>query len=67
MSADLKSVTIKGTNLSAYGADFTGKFRFAGLMADSVTVNSDTEAVATFINGIPLTTAVAQRGYLYFQ
>ena len=67
MSADLKTVTIVGTNLSAYAADFTGKFRFAGLMADSVTVNSDTEAVATFTNGIPLTTATAQRGYLYFQ
>jgi hypothetical protein len=66
-SADLTTVTIEGTNFTAHSVDFTGKFRFGGLMADSVTVNSDTEAVATFTNGIPLTAAVAQRGFLYFE
>ena len=66
-SADSTTVTIVGTNFTAHSVGFTGKFKFGGLMADSVTVNSDTEAVATFTNGIPLTAAVAQRGYLYFQ
>jgi len=65
-SDDLTAVTIVGTNFTAHSIGFTGKFKFGGLMADSVIVNSDTEAVATFTNGIPLTGAVAQRGYLYF-
>jgi hypothetical protein len=43
-------------------------FIFAGIYADSVTVNSDTSATATFNNGIPLTLATQpSRGSLIFQ
>jgi len=65
-SPDLTTVTILGTNFTAHSVGFTGNFRFGGLLADSVTVNSDTEAIASFTLGIPLTAAVAQRGHLYF-
>jgi hypothetical protein len=39
---------------------------FNGVLADSVSITSNTEAVATFSNGVPLI-ATALKPYLYFQ
>ena len=61
------TVTITGTGFSGLSG-FSPKFRFVSIFADSVTVTSDTEAVATFNKGVPLTLSTPlQRGFLLFQ
>jgi IPT/TIG domain len=48
------AITIAGAGFSGF-TSFSPLFRFAGIYADSVIVNSDTSATATFNNGVPLT------------
>ena len=45
-------ISLTGTNFIT-SSGFTPKARFAGVYADSVTINSATDAVATFNNGVP--------------
>jgi hypothetical protein len=45
--------------------DYTAKAKFLGVEATSVVVTSDTEALAEFANGIPLS-SVSQKAFLYF-
>ena len=60
---DANTLTFTGTNFFTSG--YTGQATFGGVAADSVAITSPTEAVATFLNGIPLVT-VAQLPSLSF-
>ena len=45
--------------------DYTAKAKYLGVEATSVVVTSDTEALAEFANGVPLS-SVSQKAFLYF-
>jgi hypothetical protein len=45
-------IALTGTNLIT-DSDFVGKVKYAGVYADTVTINSDTDATATFTKGVP--------------
>ena len=60
---DANTLTFTGTNFFTSG--YTGQATFGGFATDSVAITSPTEAVATFLNGIPLVT-VAQLPSLSF-
>lgn len=61
------TITIAGTGFTGFISS-TPMFKYAGVNADSVALNSDMEAIATFSKGIPLTSGtLGVRGYLCFQ
>jgi hypothetical protein len=61
------SITITGTGFTGFFSSLP-HFSYSGVIADSVTLNSDLQAVATFTKGIPLTSGtLGVRGYLWFK
>jgi hypothetical protein len=61
------SITITGTGFTGFSSSLP-HFSYSGVIADSVTLNSDMQAVATFTKGIPLTSgSLGVRGYLWFK
>jgi hypothetical protein len=68
LTSDLaaSTITIAGMGFTGFPTS-TPMFRYAGVNADSVALNSDLQAVATFNKGIPLTSGtLGVRGYLWF-
>jgi len=51
--AATNTVTITGTGFQI-SSGFSGNVSFAGIAADSVTVDSDTQLTVVFASGIPL-------------
>lgn len=49
------TITITGINF--FTSSYTAKFSYAGVTADSVTIDSATQVTATFTNGVPLSYA----------
>ena len=63
VKTDAITLTFTGTNFFTSG--FTAQVTFGGVTSDSVLVSSSTSAIATFNNGVPLTTT-SQIPKLYF-
>lgn len=57
-------ISFTGTNFITSG--FTGKARFGGVYADSVTINSASDCVATFSKGVPYISGTAVKPELLF-
>ena len=69
LTSDLaaSTITIAGTGFTGFSTS-TPMFKYVGVNADSVALNSDLQAVATFSKGIPLTSGtLGVRGYLWFK
>lgn len=47
------TITVSGTDFLS-SSDYDGLVTYGGVESDSVTINSDTELVATFNNGVPI-------------
>jgi hypothetical protein len=51
-NATTQTLAFIGTGFSLSG--FSATVAYAGIVADSVTINSDTSVTATFLYGVPL-------------
>lgn len=62
---DEHTLTFAGSDLLMLQSDFTAYATFNGIKADTVTLDSDILATATFVQGIPIGSEVKAR--LYFK
>ena len=67
LASSANTIELTGTGFSSYST-WTSNFLLASILANSVVINSDTSATATFNNGIPLTNGASEvKGKFYFQ
>jgi hypothetical protein len=59
------TIQFTGTGFTSL-TGFTAKAQYIGIQASSVVITNETNAVATFSNGVPLA-GVAAKAYLYFE